>query len=346
MGPLALFFFRFSTDASPFKTQAAITILDPTDLLPIVQCDSVKDTSPLVESSFVHRVTSEIRSRFGDFQSAEEPLSLWLSQFRPTDDYTSEVLETFKMQLSVGLLCSRLYSRPPPTLDSFVRDFRQNLYPGYRAKYHGLDPDLPEVFYFHHGLKRLSPAVTAGLKQKDFLDIGACDGDSALVLAPYAGRVHSIEISKENIDTLHKTIAANPEITANVRVYHMGIGETVGSAGATGGGRAAQIMQGSEIEILPVDVFAARYNLTIGFLKADIEGYALAMVRGARQTMVRDRPIFSISCYHTFHEMYDVSMFLYNLLPGYRFEWHMENDRDFAFFELSLFGCPKELLNT
>jgi FkbM family methyltransferase len=288
-------------------------------------------------------VIKQIRSRFGGFETAQEPLSAWLSRFRPVDKYTTEVLETFKMQLSVGLLCSKLYARIPPTLDHLLRDYRQNIYPGNRQKYHGIDPGSTEVFCFNHGLKRLGPAVTDSLKQKDFLDIGAFNGDSALALSQYAGTVHSIEISNGNFDALKRTLAANPEIT-NVRVYHMGIGETAGSASASGSGGAAQVRQGNDIEILPVDVFAARNNLTIGFMKADIEGYAFAMVKGAKETMVRDRPVFSFSAYHAFHEMYDVSMFLYDLLPNYQFEWHMENTVDWAFFELSFFGCPKELL--
>jgi FkbM family methyltransferase len=190
----------------------------------------------------------------------------------------------------------------------------------------------------------LGARVTAGLKQKDFLDIGAFNGDSALALSEYAGRVHSIEISRDNFAALNRTLTANPEWSANVHTYLMGIGEKAGFAGVSGGGEGAQMREGNQIEILPVDDFVARHNLTVGFMKADIEGLAFAMVKGARQTMIRDRPIFSISCYHAFAEMYDVSMFLSDLLPNYVFEWHMENTVDWAFFELSFFGCPRELL--
>jgi hypothetical protein len=78
-------------------------------------------------------------------------------------------------------------------------------------------------------------------------------------------------------------------------------------------------------------------------MKADVEGHALAIVRGAQRTLLRHRPIFSFSCYHSFTEMYDVPNFLMSLLPDYYFEWHMENPMNLAFLEISFCGPLREL---
>jgi hypothetical protein len=96
------------------------------------------------------------------------------------------------------------------------------------------------------------------------------------------------------------------------------------------------------VKIITIDKFVQEHNLSIGFLKGDVEGHAAAIVTGATEMMLRDRPIFSLSSYHDFSEMYNMSIFLMDLLPNYYFEWHMENTISIAFFEISLFGRPKQ----
>jgi FkbM family methyltransferase len=172
--------------------------------------------------------------------------------------------------------------------------------PAIGQKFHGIDLRSPEVFAFHHGLKLLDSRIATGLKQKDILDIGAYNGDSALIFSQYARRVHSVEISETNIAAMRKVLAANPEISTNVQVYHMGIGDKPGHMGVRGSGNGASLGPGQQVEVIPVDDFVQRYNLTVGFMKADVEGYAFQMAFGARQTLLRDRPIFSFAVYHSF----------------------------------------------
>lgn len=67
-----------------------------------------------------------------------------------------------------------------------------------------------EVFYFHHGLKHAGEKLKNYIKNKDFLDIGAYIGDSVLTLAEYKPpKIHSFEISKENIANYKKTMDMN-----------------------------------------------------------------------------------------------------------------------------------------
>jgi hypothetical protein len=112
----------------------------------------------------------------------------------------------------------------------------------------------------------------------------------------------------------------------------------------TGVGGATQMSDGpgERINMTTIDAFVKTHNLSVGFMKADTEGHTLAVVKGAAGTLVRDRPVFSFSVYHDFSEIYNVSTFLMDLLPDYYFEWHMENCWTCAFFELSLFGRPKQ----
>jgi FkbM family methyltransferase len=197
---------------------------------------------------------------------------------------------------------------------------------------------------FHHGLRLLDPLIRESLKKKSFLDIGAFTGDSALVLSQYAKNVYSIELSAANFVLMNRVLAQNPNLSANVRTFHMGISDKESETSLIGYGEAAKISNGpgEHIKLITIDAFVTMYNLSIGFIKADVEGHAFPVVKGGAGTLVKDRPIFSFASYHDFSEMYNVSIFLMDLLSNYYFEWHMENRATSTFFELSLFGRPKQ----
>jgi FkbM family methyltransferase len=211
-------------------------------------------------------------------------------------------------------------------------------------KYHGVQNSCLEVFCFHHGLRMLDPSLRTSLITKSFVDIGAFNGDSALVLSEYAKDVYSLEISGANFAILNRVLANNPALSANVQAFHVGVSDQEGESSVTGYGAGARIsgQVGELVKIVTIDKFVQMHNLSIGFLKADVEGHAAAIVAGATETILRDRPIFSFSSYHDFTEMYNMSIFLMDLLPDYYFEWHMENAITIAFFEISLFGRPKQ----
>jgi FkbM family methyltransferase len=182
------------------------------------------------------------------------------------------------------------------------------------------------------------------LKNKSFVDISAFKDDSALVLADHAKDVYSIELSKGNFAVLNRILSQNRAISANVYAFHLGVSDKEGECAVTGRGPGARISDqlGTLAKIMTIDGFVQKHNLTVGFLKADVEGHGASIVRGAAQTMMRNRPIFSLSSYHDFTEMYNMSTFLLELLPNYYFEWHMENTVTTAFFEISLFGRPRQ----
>jgi hypothetical protein len=78
-------------------------------------------------------------------------------------------------------------------------------------------------------------------------------------------------------------------------------------------------------------------SLSINFIRADVDGRASAVVKGAVDTLTRDRPIFSMASYHGFSEIFNVSTFLTDRFAIYHVEGHMENGTGFMFVELSLF---------
>lgn len=182
-----------------------------------------------------------------------------------------------------------------------------------------------EVFYTHHGIRNLDPKLKQYLKPRAVLDLGAFHGESALVLADYAPSVYSFELSVINFQVMQQVLAANPTYAQKVHPMRIAVADKVGQAAiSSNGGLAANLgfadPSAPPTNVTTIDAFVAERNLIVGFIKVDVEGAALRVVRGAIETLKSQRPIFSIACYHSFDEFFGVPTLLMKLLPNYDFE--------------------------
>lgn len=57
----------------------------------------------------------------------------------------------------------------------------------------------------------------------------------------------------------------------------------------------------------------------IGFIKMDIEGEEYRALQGAKDTLLRDKPLLAISVYHRRGDILAIMDYLHNLIPEYRF---------------------------
>jgi len=55
------------------------------------------------------------------------------------------------------------------------------------------------------------------------------------------------------------------------------------------------------------------------FIKADVEGMEMALLKGASETIVRCRPKLAICVYHYPSDIPQISSYLKSLVPDYRF---------------------------
>lgn len=58
---------------------------------------------------------------------------------------------------------------------------------------------------------------------------------------------------------------------------------------------------------------------TVGFIKMDIEGAELDALHGAKNTIIRDKPLLAICVYHLQGDLFAIMDYLHQLLPEYRF---------------------------
>ena len=60
-------------------------------------------------------------------------------------------------------------------------------------------------------------------------------------------------------------------------------------------------------------------NKEIGLIKMDVEGAEYAVIKGALETIKRDKPIFLISIYHTGKDFFEIAPLLKQNVPDYLF---------------------------
>jgi FkbM family methyltransferase len=264
----------------------------------------------------------------------------------PIDDYTKDVINTLVKHWVIGLDCGKVWTSKPPALSALINDYRRNIHSDYRQKYHAVDPIAMEVFGFHHGLRhRIPQQLMVELKNKSILDIGAFIGDSALILSEYGKDVYSFELSASNFASMKRVLRANPRYSQNVHPVYAGVSDhsgemQLGDSGGVGMNLGWKGQAGTVVPLVTIDEFTERNKLTIGFLKGDVEGFGLAIVKGAIKTLKRDRPIISMAAYHHFDEIHGMSVFLVRELSDYHWEWQMQNGCADCWFELGFFGHP------
>jgi FkbM family methyltransferase len=112
---------------------------------------------------------------------------------------------------------------------------------------------------------------------------------------------------------------------ASLSLVNAGLGEAEGSATAQSdsgqltslaiGGASAAL--GTTVGMVSLDGFLRSERVT--FLKADVEGMELALLKGARSMIQRDRPKISVCVYHYPADITEISNYLSGLVPDYQF---------------------------
>ncbi len=207
----------------------------------------------------------------------------------------------------------------------------------------------PESLLFHHGLLFFPETAIDYLAGGKFIDAGACYGDSTLIFSRFykPGRIYAFEPSPKNREIM-KTLLNRFRVPENAfEMIPFGLGEKreklvfceqeSPSFGIQNG------ESGVTVEILTMDQYLAEHGMTgIRLIKADLEGMGLAMLKGAEQTIRKDRPLLSLSIYHNREELLDIYRTLKSWDLNYEFTIR-STAFPMAFNEITLLGYPAEL---
>ena len=178
------------------------------------------------------------------------------------------------------------------------------------------------VFKYKHGLKYIPQDIVTSLNNKVFLDCGAYIGDSALMfIRDYnPSKVYSFEPLTSNYNNLLKNIELNN--LNKVIPINKGLGEKSSTLNIFTLDVSSYISEvgDAKIEVITIDEFVSEYNLSVGLIKMDVEGYELEVLKGAKKTIKKFKPVLLIGVYHNPEEFFETHKYLQSLMPDYEFK--------------------------
>jgi FkbM family methyltransferase len=166
-----------------------------------------------------------------------------------------------------------------------------------------------------------------------FVDAGAYDGDSVekFVSTRHGAfaKIYAFEPGPRQFSALKTRIEhliLDHAFDANtIEVVNAGLGDGEYSAIAgTTSGQMTNLAVGYDsagagvaLRIVSLDSFMKKRSVT--FLKADVEGMEMELLKGAQSTIRRDKPKIAICVYHYPTDIPEIASYLAALVPDYQF---------------------------
>ena len=206
-------------------------------------------------------------------------------------------------------------------------------------------PPFPESLLYHNGLTMVPESVKEYIRNKDFIDAGAYNGDSSIVFLQYFPRkIYAFEPSSVNAEKYRRTMKKNRVPEERFVLIEKGVSDTPEMIRTVdSGGMDFSCLEssstGEKIELILLDSFCGNL-LDVGLIKADLEGMGLKMLRGAVKTIRRCRPLLLLSIYHNPEELFGIYRTLREMDLHYTFQIR---SLKVPYGEITLIAYPEEL---
>ena len=151
------------------------------------------------------------------------------------------------------------------------------------------------------------------------IDGGLGDGGTAKIFAQTGYQVYGFEPSRQNFEVARKVAAENNFVAEN-----LGLGaykhETTFTQEPNPGASKIDPHGTETVKITTLDAYVREKNLRrVDFIKLDVEGAELDVLRGAVTTIARFKPILALSAYHKWDDFWTLMNFLKSIRPDYEF---------------------------
>lgn len=197
---------------------------------------------------------------------------------------------------------------------------------------------VPQTIYFHEELLLEN-------NEEFLIDGGAFTGDSLKSFVQGFGRngfykVLCFEPDPRNFESLREAAASLAPEKGLIQVYPYALGDAVAEIRVeTSGGPSSRVGFGeTTISCRMIDEFDTE-DLSPSFIKLDIEGYELPALRGALETIRKNKPVLAISAYHKQDDLWELPLEIHAMQPEYEFRLapHVADGWD-----LVLYAAPRE----
>lgn len=205
------------------------------------------------------------------------------------------------------------------------------------------------IFYRKHGIYELNhPEIIEG---KTIIDVGAFVGDSAIVLNDLRPRkIFSFEALPENYEIMKKTIELND--LDNIVPENLALGEAEGTLKINTIKNLSQCStcldnpylgfeESVNVPMISLDSYVEQHGIDdVKLIKIDIEGAETGFLKGAKKTIIEQRPVLLLSIYHSIHDYFELKPMVEEWCTDYTFKIrHMADET--AVLDTVLIAEPK-----
>ncbi|MBQ3337269.1 MAG: FkbM family methyltransferase, partial [Selenomonadaceae bacterium] len=151
------------------------------------------------------------------------------------------------------------------------------------------------------------------------IDGGLCDGGTALRFSQMGYEVYGFEMDRENYEVARKVGEENNFVVENLGLGSFKHQTTYTHMPNPGASRLDSNGQ-LTATITTLDSYVREKNLPrVDFIKLDVEGAELDVLRGAATTIARFKPILALSAYHKLDDFWTLMNFVKSVRPDYEF---------------------------
>lgn len=198
----------------------------------------------------------------------------------------------------------------------------------YSGEYFLPPSDIPfEEFHYKYCVPDLTHPER--LRTKAIIDVGASVGTSALVLREFTNEdIWAIEPDQHNFALLKQMIARNN--LKNVRPLNVAIGaksptmkgekHNDQTSPKNSLGEVSSPSKSEAISLQTIDSLVQECKINTGLIKIDVDGSALQVLIGGRNTIVTQKPALLISMNHHFEQFFQAKKWLESLNLDYTFK--------------------------
>ena len=149
------------------------------------------------------------------------------------------------------------------------------------------------------------------------IDGGAFDGGTATIFTQMGYKVYAFELDDENFALARKVGEEKNFVVENVGLgsyrHEMTYDKSLSSSRLSETGS-------SVAQIITLDEYVREKNLPrVDFIKLDVEGAELDVLKGAATTIARFKPILALSAYHKWDDFWTLMNVVKSIRPDYEF---------------------------
>ena len=265
------------------------------------------------------------------------------------NEFTEKLADTISKESFVSYLKQRAFAYTfdysdicypvmPPKITKNWRDMRENTFSQFPVLKNTDGSTLANTHYkYVYVYDQYSIENVVEAKKGDTVaDVGAFIGDTSLYFGKKvgeSGKVYAFEISSKSIEVGNENMKNNG--INNVVFVNKAVSDKIGTIKFNKNNNDSMncIADTSisyngdsfgEVETVSLDEFFLKKGKKLNFIKADIEGAEMLMLKGAKETIKTYKPILAICLYHKKYDFIEIPKFISTCCSDYKFFFRSE----------------------